>query len=214
MWPSWLSWHCAGPRWGVPWAPVERVFGIDLPEGRYAVASDGAHLVAVLTDGAPVEGSVPDPERVRNYLRPFADGVVFELAELRTWARADSHPDQYLPCPVCRGTGQVLCFYCKAALTPDPDCPNCDGTGFISCALCDCGLLSNPDWWEPAAVLGLVVNRNLLGRALRHVTGDQVTAAVNLDALQVRGPGWVVVVMKMRDRDPTAFFEPQNNRYV
>jgi len=203
--------------------PMRVVIG----ETPYAVATDGAMLVAVRADSdlEPAgRHAATIEENFREYLEGEPKGKPIDLASLKEWCGGPNWPGDK-DCPECKGKGRATCDVCDGVgyVTHTCDycdhehegrCLDCDGSGEMECDRCGG---SGKDGYVPPTRPGwlgdMLVNRELLARALDRFSDRTVHVDESIDrraypTVVVYGPDWRVILMGMRP----SLFDPKERK--
>lgn len=165
----------------------------DLDGASWNVTTNGHVLVGVRGAPAFAAASAGTVRSLGKYLCLTVRGTPVPLTALRAFADLVDR----VPCTVCHGDGSMDCGDCDGGGQDEDgdDCIVCDGDGTGDCHECD----GKKTCWpiRPGRLLGELIDRTLLGRALAHLSdaASVEIAIVEPRMLLLRTADWTVTLM-------------------
>src|SRR5262245_54634617 len=162
-------------------ASVARPFSVQLDGVWHNGATNGS---AIVLEIGPADYRRDKTPPVENLFRKSKPQWSANVDALKAWFCVG--PDTN-PCDWCAGSGTHTCD-CKACeIVAGDSCPGCDGDGSFPRR-------------EAVTFAGVTFDRVLVGRYLRHISGQRVMVEFGNEGepLRLDGDGWKILVMPMR----------------
>lgn len=190
--------------------PLKVPYAVELGGILWSVATNGKYLVAVQGQAGRVLQEMDKQmslyKATVDYLTKTNIGRTVKLDDLRQWAGPATWPKE-IPCDGCKGEKQVVCKHCEGTGENEyTECEECGHSHVCVCACClkgkvecdGCDGSGRQDWrppMRPGDLRGLVVDQELLARALERFESQTVMVERFQSYLKISGTGWIVVIM-------------------